>query len=56
MVKEYINSQEGVSRKEMKKLAEAGDWKAALIIGLTYEFRFFCDLDECELEQSVLPS
>ena len=49
MVKEYISSQEGVSREDMKKLAEAGDWKAALIIGLTYEFRFVCDWDECEL-------
>ena len=33
----------------MKKLAEAGDWKAALIIGLTYEFRFVCEKEECEL-------
>ena len=33
----------------MKKLAEAGDWKAALVIGLTYEFRFVLDWDECEL-------
>ena len=33
MVKEYIRSQDGVSREDMKKLAEAGDWKAALIIG-----------------------
>ena len=49
MVKEYISSQEGVSREDMKKLAEAGDWKAALIIGLTYEFRFVLDWDECEL-------
>ena len=49
MVKEYISSQEGVSRKDMKKLAEAGDWKAALIIGLTYEFMFVLDWDECEL-------
>ena len=28
MVKEFISSKEGVSRKDMKKLAEAGDWKA----------------------------
>ena len=49
MVKEYISSQEGVSRKDMKKWAEAGDWKAALVIGLTYEFRFVCDWDECKL-------
>ena len=49
MVKEYISSQEGVSREDMKKLAEAGDWKAALIIGLTYEFRFVLDWDECKL-------
>ena len=49
MVKEYISSQEGVSRKDMKKLAEAGDWKAALVIGLTYEFRFVLDWDEFEL-------
>ncbi|XP_023325195.1 uncharacterized protein LOC111698940 isoform X2 [Eurytemora carolleeae] len=53
MVKEYISSQEGVSREDMKKLAEAGDWKAALIIGLTYEFRFVLDWDECEL--ALLP-
>ena len=33
----------------MKKLAEAGDWKAAMVIGLTYEFRFVCDWNECEL-------
>ena len=39
----------GVSRSEIKKLAEAGDWKAALIIGLTYEFMFVLDWDECEL-------
>ena len=31
MVKEYISSQEGVSRKDMKKLAEAGDWKDYLL-------------------------
>ena len=49
MVKEYIRSKKGVSRKNMKKLAEAGDWKAALVIGLTYEFKFICDWDECEL-------
>ena len=49
MVKEYISSKAGVSRKDMKKLAEAGDWKAALIIGLTYEFRFVLDWDECKL-------
>ena len=49
MVKEYISSQEGVSREDMKNLAEEGDWKAALIIGLTYEFRFVLDWDECKL-------
>ena len=53
MVKEYISSQEGVSRKNMKKLAEAGDWKAALVIGLTYELRFILDWEECEL--ALLP-
>ena len=31
MVKEYISSQEGVSREDMKKLAEAGDWKDYLL-------------------------
>ena len=49
MVKEYISSQDGVSREDMKKLAEAGDWKAALIIGLTNKLRFVLDWDECEL-------
>ena len=49
MIKEYIRSKKGVSRKNMKKLAEAGDWKAALVIGLTYELRFVCDWDICEL-------
>ena len=53
MVKEYISSQEGVSRKNVKKMAEAGDWKAALVIGLTYEFRFVLDWDEFEL--ALLP-
>ncbi|XP_023325202.1 uncharacterized protein LOC111698946 isoform X2 [Eurytemora carolleeae] len=48
MIKEYISSQ-GVSREGIKKLAEAGDWKAALIIGLTYEFRFVLYWDECAL-------
>ena len=33
----------------MKKLAEAGDWKTALIIGLSYELRLVLDWDECEL-------
>ena len=32
IVKNYKRSKEGISRKEMKKLAEAGDWKAALVI------------------------
>ena len=49
MVKEYISSQANVSRSEMKKMAEKGDWKAALIIGFTYEFRFVCDWDICQL-------
>ena len=35
-VKEYIKSKAGVSRDKIKKLAEAGDWKAALVQGLTY--------------------
>ena len=49
MVREYISSPAGVSRSEMKKMAERGDWKAALIIGLTYELRFVCDWDICQL-------
>ena len=49
MVKEYIGSQADVSRSDMKKMAENGDWKAALIIGLTYEFRFVCDWEKCQL-------
>jgi len=49
MVKEYISSQADVSRSEMKKMAEGGDWKAALIIGLTYELRFVCDWEKCQL-------
>ena len=39
----------GVSRSEIKKLADAGDCKAALVLGLTYEFRFVCEKAECEL-------
>ena len=35
-VKEYIKSKAGVSRDKIKKLAEAGDWKASLVQGLTY--------------------
>ena len=49
MIKTFINSKTGVSRLEIKELAEAGDWKAALVIGLTYEFRFVCEKEECEL-------
>ena len=49
MVEEYISSKTGVSRIDIKKLAESGDWKAALILGLTYEFRFVCEREECQL-------
>ena len=49
MVTEYIRSKEGVSRIDIKKLAESGDWKAALVLGLTYELRFVCESEECEL-------
>ena len=49
MVKEYMRSKDGVSRIDIKKLAESGDWKAALVLGLTYEFRFVCESEECEL-------
>ena len=48
MVKEYIKSKAGVSRDKIKKLAEAGDWKAALVLGLTYELRFICDWSKCK--------
>ena len=49
LVKAFIRSKAGVSREDIKKLAEAGDWKAALVLGLTYDFRFVCEKDECEL-------
>ena len=49
MIREYMRSKEGVSRIDIKKLAESGDWKAALGLGLTFEFRFVCECEDCEL-------
>ena len=49
MINEYMRSKEGVSRIDIKKLAESGDWKAALGLGLTFEFRFVCECEDCEL-------
>ena len=49
LIKEYMRSKEGVSRIDIKKLAESGDWKAALGLGLTFEFRFVCECEDCEL-------
>lgn len=49
MIQDYLNSKPEISRKEIKKLAESGDWKAALIVGLTYELRFVCEWDKCAI-------
>ncbi len=49
MIKNFLNARPNITRKELKNLAESGDWKAALVIGLTYEFRFICEWDKCAI-------